>query len=1000
MAAPPPPLLIRWCRGWRWVTFELKFLGVLIFAQLMPALPLGPTLMKRFLKVTPADSGQHRILQNWITLLLIIDGLLILASISMPGYFLWDLALNIVLYLTVTLLIVDLALTLFKHRKNPIHFLRNPWNILDIITLIVVLGLPAYRSFILMRFGRFLSHLISVGSRSILKSVFLARSALQRAAMQVQAETQSRVWDLALQGSNDGLWEWNLSEKTFTFSQRWRELHGYGSGYPADSYGAWLDCIHPDDRPLVLQALEEHLEGKQSFFSMEYRSLFADGNYGWFVGRGLALRDETGEPLLMIGAEADISNLRNSELRLEYREKIIREIFDNVPLLLAVYDDDGNVSLANQLFKDTLGIHCQGPDNSAIQLKNLSESLKDHQKILQMIQQDRSEWQEFALTTEAGKILDLSWLSSRLDDSSTILLGQDLTYRHRVENALAQEREFAQVTLRSIGDAVITIDLTGRVETFNPVAEKLTGWSQEEAWHQPLDQVINLYGLTTEERRPALTMRGIEENQLELWRGRHLLVSKTGQQSVVAGSANVICDRHQNVVGAVLAFRDMTQSYYLEQELSWQATHDALTGLYNYRALETRIQELIGEAFDEPYNHVLCYIDVEQIDLVNSIFGYVAGDQFLSYAAQTFKHYFRSADVIARLGGDEFGILLSFCSLRKATKMIEAFRRGTRTERFIWQEQAFALSPNIGLVQWGNTNKASENILNVAAATCHNAKRGGKNQLEIYTWNPQDIDDHYGNQSWLIKVNKALVHGEFCLFGQKIIPLDSGLQPIIYEVLIRMVDESGKLIAPGCFLPVAEQYNLMPDLDRWVVSNFLNRYWPLLERSSDHCIYTINLSGASLSSEGFFEFLKELLDVPGSPANKICFEVTETMAIANLQKATKFIEEIKSLGCLFALDDFGSGMSSLAYLRTLPVDYLKIDGMFVRDIVTNQVDRTMVESCHRIAHSLGIQTIAEYAENDRTIERLRAIGIDYAQGFGIAYPKDLATLMEEPIVVS
>ncbi|MEM6500336.1 MAG: EAL domain-containing protein [Cyanobacteria bacterium P01_C01_bin.89] len=897
------------------------------------------------------------------------------------------------------LIVIDLALKIINHRKKPWQFLRNPWNILDIVTLLIVIGLPAYRSLIFVRFGRVFSGLIGVGSRSILKSAFLAKSAVQKTVMQAQAEAQSRFWDLALKGSNDGLWEWDLSDNTFKLSQRWRELHGYDSHEIEDSYDAWLNCIYPSDRPSVLKALNKHLSGEQSFFSIEYRSRLANGSYGWFAGRGLALRDTNGEPLIMIGSSSNISALRISKKKLEYREKIIRNIFDNVPLLLAVYEQDGKISLANKLFKDTFGDEASKQDNTEIQLQSLSNSTHNKQQLSKILHHEEGTWREIEVKTESGKSLDLAWLNSQLDNQSTILLGQDLTYRHRVENALAQEREFAQVTLRSIGDAVITIDLTGKIETLNPVAEKLTGWSQEESWHQPLNEVVNLYSITTEERRPCLIAGEVNEARLKSWRGRHLLVSKTGQQSVVNGSANVICDRHQNAVGVVLAFRDMTQSYYLEQELSWQATHDGLTGLYNHRALDIKLQELVNQDIDTPYNHIFCYVDLDQLDLVNSIFGYVAGDQLLSYAGQVLKHYFRSAEIIARLGGDEFGVLLPFCSLNRATEMIDEFRSGIKSDKFVWQDQAFTLSANIGLVQWNEANKAVGNILNVGATVCHNSKRGGKNQLEIYTLRQEDIATQYGKQSWLVKINQALVEERFCLFAQKIIPLHHADHPTIYEVLIRMVGEDGELINPGQFLPVAERYNLMPDLDRWVVKNFLKRYWSMLEKHSENCIYTINLSGESLSSESFFSFLKECLSYPGSPASKICFEVTETMAIANLQRATKFIEEIKSLGCLFALDDFGSGMSSLAYLRTLPVDYLKIDGMFVREITTNKVDRTMVESCHRIAHSLGIETIAEYAESERVVERLRTIGIDYAQGFAIAYPQDLETLMEPVIAL-
>ncbi len=968
--------------------------------------------MKRLFQVKPVASTKHRALRSWITVFLVIDGILTLLSFSVTtdpaSEALLNNALNGVLGATIALLAADLCLTLFHCRHDPKQFLMNPWNLLDIVTLAVAVVMPAYRSLILMRFGRVLSHLIGVGSRSILKSILLAREVLTNSAIQLHADNQSRIWDLALRGSHDGLWEWNVTAETFKFSQRWRDLHGYGEGQLEDSYQAWLQCIHPGDRSLVLQALHQHLDGEQSFFSMEYRSRLGNGEYGWFIGRGVALRDSDGQPLLMIGSEADISPLRQSEQKLEHREKIIQEIFDNVPLLLAVYDRNGKISLANRLFRETFRIHQDDADDSELQLQLISESLRDYkQQLFQLLQDNSCDWVELEMRVDSGKSLDFAWLSSKLDENSTILLGQDLTYRHRVENALAQEREFAQVTLRSIGDAVITIDLDGRVETLNVVAEKLTGWSQEEAWHQPLNQVVHLLGLTTEERRPPLIQGDLEESQLEVWRGRHLLVSKTGQQSVVNGSVNGICDRHHEWVGIVLVFRDITQSYYLEQELSWQATHDALTGLQNHRALETRLHILNAEESKQNTSHVFAYVDLDQLDLINGLFGYVAGDQFLSHAGRAFKKHFRAADIIARLGGGEFGVLLSHFSLSEAVDLIRQFQQGLKADKFVWQDRAFTLSASIGLVCWDGARDGISNIINVASETCYKAKKSGRNQLEIHNWSRRDMDVYYGKQSWWFRISQALDEDRFCLFAQKIIPLKESQSTKIYEVLIRMVGVDGQLISPGQFMPSAERYNLMPDVDRWVVVNFLKRYWELLAPYSEGCIYTINLSGASLSDDNFCKFLKNVLDYPESPASQICFEVTETIAIANLQKATKFIEEIKSLGCLFALDDFGSGMSSLAYLRTLPVDYLKIDGMFVRDILTNKVDRTMVESCYRIAHSLGIETIAEFVENAEIMERLRGIGVDYAQGFGIAHPQSLETLMDaedgldaEPVVTA
>ena len=492
----------------------------------------------------------------------------------------------------------------------------------------------------------------------------------------------------------------------------------------------------------------------------------------------------------------------------------------------------------------------------------------------------------------------------------------------------------------------------------------------EKQWVQQTE--VNLYGVTW---------------TIKVWPTSRLLEKeKSLLPQLVLGGGLVI---------AVLLLHNVTQSQKLTRELSWQARHDSLTGLVNRRTFEQKLVEALVSAREKNQQHTLCYLDLDQFKIVNDTCGHLAGDELLRQVTVLLQKRVRSADILARLGGDEFGLLLYQCSLENVLLLAEQLRKLIEDFRFPWGGNSFTISASIGLVAIDAHSQDLNSILGAADAACYAAKRKGRNCIHIYQPDDLELAQQRGERHWIAKINQALEDNLFRLYSQRIVPVMSHSGKESYEILLRLVNEKGELVRPMAFIPAAERYNLMPTIDRWVISTFFDSYQRYYQahltegESRRKHLYTINLSGASVNNERFVDFLQSQLTRYLIEPQTICFEITETAAIANLSQAAQLIESLKELGCCFALDDFGTGMSSLAYLKNLPVDYLKIDGSFIRNLLADPISCLMVESFNRISHAMGIQTIAEFVENEATLSKLRELGVDYAQGYAIARPSPL-----------
>jgi diguanylate cyclase (GGDEF)-like protein/PAS domain S-box-containing protein len=567
-------------------------------------------------------------------------------------------------------------------------------------------------------------------------------------------------------------------------------------------------------------------------------------------------------------------------------------------------------------------------------------------------------------------------------------------YEEQVQ-ALSREKELAQVTLASIGDGVITTDAEGRVGYLNPVAEKLTGWLAAEAAGEPLARVFRLLDEATASEEPVDVRRALSAAVPAEVERRMTLVRSDGQRFAVEHSAAPIRSSDGRTIGLVIVFQDVTDQRLLALQLAHQATHDLLTGLLNRQAFDDHLQAALRRLRGADERHCLLYMDLDQFKVVNDTCGHLAGDELLRRIAVLVLEQVREGDVASRLGGDEFGVFLPSCGTEDGRRIAERIHGAVNGARFVWQDKRFAVGLSIGLVPIDPTMQNLTQLLSAADHACYVAKERGRNRVQVYQRDDAEVVRRTDEMNWVVRIQKTLEEGRFRLYAQRIRRLaGDGPEPLFFEVLLRMVEEDGSVLPPTPFVRAAERYGLMRDIDRWVLSRVLDSLASRPREVIDQLgLCALNLSAVSVSDESFLELARaELARFKVAP-EKLCFEVTETAAVANLAQAQRLIRVLSELGCCFALDDFGSGMASYSKLKALRVSYLKIDGTFVRDLANNPQDRAMVQSINQLAHVLGIATVAEGVSGAPLMERLRSLGVDYAQGFGVELPVPLEELL-------
>lgn len=565
----------------------------------------------------------------------------------------------------------------------------------------------------------------------------------------------------------------------------------------------------------------------------------------------------------------------------------------------------------------------------------------------------------------------------------------DLRHARRTEAELQRLNDHLRLLLESTGEGIYGIDRHGFCTFINQAGADILGYrvsepvgrhmhhlvhhSREDGSDYPFEECPIYH--TLQEGQAVRSEADV------LWR-------ENGDAVPVNYSANPVIE-NGIVSGAVVVFRDVAEARAMAKRMDYLASHDPLTGLFNRHVFEQHLERALESAQEEQRSHLLCYLDLDQFKLINDTCGHTAGDELLRQLAPLLEKRIRRSDMLARLGGDEFGVLLESCGLERGMQVVNELRETVQEYRFAWESKTFSLGVSIGVVAIDRHSTGPAAVLSAADSACYVAKDSGRNRVHIYREQDAELARRHGEMQWVSRLQSALEEDRLLLYAQQIVPVHEQINGEHIEILLRLQDESGETVPPGAFIPAAERYNLMPAVDRRVLEKAFN-WLSDNPRCLEHLSFcAVNLSGHTLSNPDFLAFVVQRAAECRIPPVKICFEITETAAVANLSAAAHFITELKGHGFRFALDDFGSGMSSFAYLKNLPVDFLKIDGNFVRDIAKDNIDRAMVTAINQVGQVMGLKTIAEFVEHDAILGHLRQIGVDYAQGYGIGRPMPL-----------
>jgi diguanylate cyclase (GGDEF)-like protein/PAS domain S-box-containing protein len=764
-------------------------------------------------------------------------------------------------------------------------------------------------------------------------------------------------------------------------------------GYPKEQLIGQpvINIFNEEDRSQAKEYLKQCFAEPDKVHNWELRKIHQSGTVIYVRDTVWVVDNVNGKPTALNVCE-DITERKQVEKALIESENKYRTLFEqSADAILIIEGDkfvDFNQATLNMLGykskKELLNIH---PSELSPQLQpDGSNSFEKAGEMISIAFDQRSHRFEWDHKRKNGDVFPVEVLLTAVPFGERKFLHvvwRDITERKQAEEKLQKLSR----AVESSSSAVYITDLKGKIEYINPKFTEVTGFSTEEA-----------IGKSTSILQSGETSDVVYADMWKIissggeWKGEFHNRKKNGCSYRARNSISGIRNNEGHITHYVAIQEDVTLEHELSEQLSYQANHDTLTGLVNRREFERRADRLLATVHQNKDNHALCFMDLDQFKVVNDTCGHAAGDELLRQLSSVLEEIVRHRDTLARLGGDEFGILMEHCSIDAAHRVATSLQKAIQGYQFSWEGRSFKIGVSIGLVPITETTPNLTELLKNADGACYMAKDQGRNRIHVYHPEDSEMAQRHGEMQWVTRLNQALEDDRFCLYAQAIVPLDSSTDKH-YELLLRMVDEKGKIIPPGAFLPAAEGYNLISKIDRWVIENAfgLLKDNPAFLKQINFC--SINLSGQSITEKDFLGFVITQLEDSGIGGEKICFEITETAAISNLSKAMKFISTLKDLGCRFALDDFGSGLSSFAYLKNLPVDYLKIDGMFVKDIVDDLIDRAMVKSINEIGQVMGMQTIAEFVENDIIKGILNEIGVNYAQGYGIDKPRPFDELL-------
>lgn len=771
------------------------------------------------------------------------------------------------------------------------------------------------------------------------------------------------------------------------------------TGHPLEKLlGSRLwELADPADRDLVEERERARLRGETVTDRYDFKLARPDAEGPW-VDYAARLTEHDGEPAVLAAA-VDVTTFKHAEIALrenEARLKLAQRAGRTLTWSWNSATDELTLSELRGKVAE-LAPAGTGPTGAAFLELVHPEDLPGLQAALEEALEEGG-----SLSREIRVRLpdeEIHWvlLKGRAVSSGAGWPGQvagvatDITEQRRAEEALSREQREAQLTLSSIGEGVIRTDNLGRIAYLNPAAERMIGWLTDEARERRLSEIFHAVDETTGDPLPDAVEGCLSRGTGSPVPRKAILHHRDGDRRDVRFSTTLIRDRQEEVVGAVLVLTDLSELKSVEREMVYLATHDGLTGLINRTEFERRLGRALLSARREGRRHALCYLDLDEFKLINDTCGHQAGDEMLRQVGSLIKCRFRESDVVGRLGGDEFGVLLTSCPPAEAREIAEGLCREIRAFRYNWEDKLFGVGVSVGLVVLDADSGSISEVLNAADGACYVAKKKGGNRVCGYEPGDMTLAERYDQIKVIELVHDALERSSFELYSQAVEPLAAGGSPSrLRELLIRLVDPEGGLVLPDAFIPVAERHRLAASIDRWVVKTAFSALPKRLETDDPESVsFAINLSGQSIGDDAFLDFVLHALDTSGIAPERIYFEITETATVSHMGQALHFISALKGRGCRFVLDDFGAGMSSFAYLANLPVDFIKIDGQFVRKLLRDPIQRALVESINHIGHVMQMKTIAESVEDSETLETLRQMKVDYAQGFWIALPEPL-----------
>jgi diguanylate cyclase (GGDEF)-like protein/PAS domain S-box-containing protein len=816
-------------------------------------------------------------------------------------------------------------------------------------------------------------------------------------------EASESRWSFALEGARQGVWDTDVRTGRSFLSPVWKGMLGYGPEEFGDAADGWLGLAHPADIPAIRRAAEDYRNGVTPYFECEFRMRHKDGRWVWVLDRGKAIeRDAEGRAVRLIGTHTDITSRKEAEAEIRRLSRRMGLAVKAGGIGLWEYDDQTKKFWWDGQMSALYGI---GDAERVLSFSDWVERIHpdDRQKAVaagSFAFENREPFDcEFRVMMRDGHLRHVRALADRVPDEdgqSGLMAGTcwDITEHKHLTEALFQEKERLHITLRSIGDAVISTDIDGRITFINPSAAELTGWQADEALGRPLDAVFAVVDEATGAEAASIVAECLSGARTKMSREGVLLLSRTGVRRDIRDTAAPLTTPDGRIIGAVLVFQDMTEARRLQRQLTHSAMHDALTGLANRASFERALRSACETVADDDREHVLGFIDLDRFKIINDTAGHAAGDALLREIGRVIRHTVRASDLTARLGGDEFGFLLYDCAVDQAELVAAKIIEAIRAIPFAWDGRPYDVAASIGIAVISRTSQVPSELLSQADIACYAAKGSGRARLAVYRSEESDAVRHHRDLHMAAEIRGAIENDRFCLYAQEIMPLRAGQgRGHHVEILLRMLDPQGKLIEPSAFIPAAERYDLMANIDRWVIRTVLRRYGERLSSSAGDMSVFVNLSANSLNEPDFASFLSDELAASAVPPGRFNLEITETAFINNWSASTKVIAAARAAGAAIVLDDFGTGLSSFAYLKRFPVDYLKIDGSFMGNLKRNGVDRAIVESINDIAHKLGAATIAECIEDSETIEVVRAMGVDHAQGFAIAMPVPLDDIL-------